>query len=282
MKILCLHGRGSNNEIFQTQTAALRSILDDFTFDFVQGTELHTEGNWSVYTTQFSNLPQYAYYNPLVPSSVQDAELHLLDLIQAEGGYDGVLGYSGGAAFAAQVMARHSRQGHSEPLFRFAIFINGGTPLKVFSLSEEETVEVSVDTAAALDKELRDTYLRPSNLRVRKGDNRADAEAAIASRKKEMDAVTMGQLADGRPFLADGEVGVTRYFGQIDGALIDVPTLHIRCPSEEDPNLGLNLLNFCEPVLTKEHYHQFGHDFPRGLDEMRKMAEAIRELAESA
>ncbi|EHK18627.1 uncharacterized protein TRIVIDRAFT_69863 [Trichoderma virens Gv29-8] len=280
MKILCLHGRGSNNEIFQAQTAALRSILDDFTFDFVQGTELHTEGNWSVFTTQFSNLPQYAYYNPLVPSSVVEAEDHLLDLIEQEGGFDGVLGYSGGAAFAAQVIIRHSQRDTVEPLFRFAVFINGGTPLKAFSLNEEKVLVDVVDTTV-LDKELEDTYLRPSNMRVRKGDSREEAEKAIESRKKEIKAVKTGMLADGRYCLTDGKLGLTRY-GAEDGPLIDIPSLHIRCPNEDDADLGLNLLNLCNPELAREHHHPFGHDFPRGQDEMRKIAERIMEVAELA
>ncbi|KAL6852093.1 serine hydrolase FSH [Trichoderma novae-zelandiae] len=282
MKILCLHGRGSNNEIFQAQTAALRSLLDDYAFDFVQGTELHTEGNWSVYTTQFSNLPQYAYYNPLVPSSVVEAEYHLLDLIEQEGGFDGVLGYSGGAAFAAQAIIRHSQRDTSEPLFRFAIFINGGTPIKAFLLSEEKIVEDAADTTA-LSKELQATYLRPSNMRVRKGDSREKAEKAIESRRKEIKAVQTGMLADGRHFLTeDGKLALTRYGGAEDGALIDMPTLHIRCLEEADPDLGLNLLSLCNPDLVREHHHPFGHDFPRGQDEMRKIAEKITELAELA
>ncbi|UKZ78629.1 hypothetical protein TrVFT333_006375 [Trichoderma virens FT-333] len=279
MKILCLHGRGSNNEIFQAQTAALRSILDDFTFDFVQGTELHTEGNWSVFTAQFSNLPQYAYYNPLVPSSVVEAEDHLLDLIEQEGG---LMEYwvTPGAAFAAQVIIRHSQTDTVEPLFRFAVFINGGTPLKAFSLNEEKVLVDMVDTTV-LDKELEDTYLRPSNMRVRKGDSREEAEKAIESRKKEIKAVKTGMLADGRYCLTDGKLGLTRY-GAEDGPLIDIPSLHIRCPNEDDADLGLNLLNLCNPELAREHHHPFGHDFPRGQDEMRKIAERIMEVAELA
>lgn len=234
-----------------------------------------------MFTTQFSNLPQYAYYNPLVPSSVVDAEEHLLDLIEQEGGFDGVLGYSGGAAFAAQAIIRHSQRDTSEPLFRFAIFINGGTPIKAFSLSEEKILVDVVDTTA-LDKELEATYLRPSNMRVRKGDSREEAERAIESRKKEIKAVQTGKLADGRYFLRSGELGLTRYGGAEDGPLIDIPSLHIRCPTEDDADLGLNLLNLCNPELVREHHHPFGHDFPRGQDEMRKISEKIMELAELA
>ncbi|KAJ9133788.1 hypothetical protein NKR19_g8908 [Coniochaeta hoffmannii] len=220
MKVLCLHGRGSNNEIFQTQTSSLRSNLDDFTFDFVQGSEPHTEGN--------------------CPAN--------------EGG---------------------------EPLFRFAVFINGGTPLKVFAVAEEEIVE---GTAASgdLERELQATFLRPSNLRARKGDNRAEAEAAVAARKRQIEAASTGILVDERSFLTDGELGVTRFDGRLDGTLIDVPTLHVICPDEENLDLGKHLLELCDPALAREHHRCFGHDFPRGQAEMRKIAEEIADLAASA
>jgi pimeloyl-ACP methyl ester carboxylesterase len=218
----------------------------------------------------------------LVPSSVVEAEEHLLDLIEEEGGFDGVLGYSGGAAFAAQAIIRHSQRESSQPLFRFAVFINGGTPIKAFSLSKEKIMEDGPETTA-LNRELQATYLRPSNMRVRKGDSREAAERAIESRKKEIKAVRTGMLADGRHFLTeDGELALTRYDGAKDGALIDIPTLHVRCLGETDADLGLNLLSLCNPDLIQEHHHPFGHDFPRGQAEMRKIAEKIIELAESA
>ncbi|KAL7898808.1 serine hydrolase FSH [Trichoderma sp. SZMC 28014] len=268
-------------DIFQAQTASLRSILDDYTFDFVQGTELHTEGNWSVFTAQFSSLPQYGYYNPLSPSSVKNAVDHLLELIEEEGGFDGVFGYSGGAAIAGQAIIQHSQSHPSEPLFRFAIFVNGGTPIRTFTLSEEKIMTGVVDTTA-IDKELVATFFRPSNMRVRKGDSREEAEKAIEARKEEMKTIETGRLSDGRYFLTDGKLGLTRYEAVQDGPLIDIPTLHIRSVIESDANMGLNLLNLCNPDLVREYHHPFGHDFPRGQGEIRKIAQMIVELVESA
>lgn len=85
MKILCLHGRGSNNEIFRAQTAAFRADLDDFEWVFVQGTARHTEGNFSLYTSQFSHLPLYTYYNPFEPASILRTHADLEQIIESEG-----------------------------------------------------------------------------------------------------------------------------------------------------------------------------------------------------
>jgi hypothetical protein len=68
----------------------------------------------------------------------------------------------------------------------------------------------------------------------------------------------------------------------MDGPLIDIPTLHVRSMNEDDANLGLNLLNLCNPDMVQEHHHPFGHDFPRGQEEIRKIAQMIVELVESA
>jgi hypothetical protein len=123
-------------------------------------------GNWSLYTTQFSNLPQYAYYNPLIPSSALESELNLLELIEQDGPFDDALGYSAGAAFAAQVMIRHALMDPTgTPLFRFAVFINGGTPLKVFKRADENVTETNI-VADGLNREIKSIYLRPSNLRA--------------------------------------------------------------------------------------------------------------------
>ena len=60
----------------------------------MQGTVRHTEGNWSLYTKQFSDLPLYTYYNPFDPESILQSEKDLEQIIATEGPFDGVLGYS--------------------------------------------------------------------------------------------------------------------------------------------------------------------------------------------
>ena len=215
------------------------------------------------------------------PEGVLQTENDLLQVLEDEGPFDGVLGYSGGAALAAQAIIRHQvNNPTADPLFRFAVFINGGTPLKAFTLADELVKTGEVDTTV-LDKELEAIYLRPSNLRVRKGDNKEEAEKAIEVRKKEIESLQTGQLVDGRYFVTDGTVGVTRYDGAIDGPLIDIPTLHVRSPGEEDANLGLNLFDLCHPMQLKEYHHAYGHDFPTGAEESRKIAEAIIDLSET-
>ncbi|KAL5349426.1 hypothetical protein ACLOAV_005717 [Pseudogymnoascus australis] len=292
MRVLCLHGRGSNNEIFQMQTASFRADLDDFEWEFVGGTTLHTEGNWSLHTAAFSNLPLYSYYNPLSPSSIIEAENDILRITEEEGPFDGVLGYSGGAALASQIIIRdaiaHPFKSPNEFPFRFAIFINGASPLRAFRLSgPADCLGDGTTNPEDLIKEAEGMFLRASATRKKNGVNdedQPDREAmlrALASFKGHV-------LDDGTPFLTDGEYGLTRWNARTEivkdkgEILISIPTLHIRNPAEEDMHHGEHLLTMCEPGLRREYHHGYGHDFPRGRREMKKIAELIRETAERA
>lgn len=303
MKILCLHGRGSNNEvssavnqecviqkltkpicvqIFRMQTSPIRSHLDDFEFVFVQGTVRHTEGNWSLHTADFSKSPLYTYYNALDPSSIVQTHTELREIIASEGPFDGVLGYSGGAALAAELIIGHDPLAW-DPIFRFAVFINGASPLRVFKVDEVEVAAETFDPTIALDQ-ARSMFLRPSALRHKEGVSEED-QADHAKLLGLLEVLEGKMLADGTPFLSDGRFGLARWhLGSDRSSLIDIPTLHIRSTAEdkEDPHHGLHLRGLCLESEQQEIHHEFGHDFPRGKQLMGQIANSIRSLAEAA
>ncbi|KAL2006064.1 hypothetical protein VTN00DRAFT_9718 [Thermoascus crustaceus] len=221
-------------------------------------------GNWSLFTTSFSKLPLYCYDNPLSAQSNLQTEDEILRLVEEEGPFDGVVGYSGGATLAAQLIIRDSLENpwklSHERVFRWAVFINGATP---------------IEEAAAI-------LLRPSNIRVRKGLEKRHPDYNPAQIQKDLLALQTRQLVDGRHFMTGGAMGITRYDARVQGTLIDIPTLHVRSPTEKNRHLGLGLMEMCEPSLVKEFFHQYDHDFPRGHLEMKTIAELIRETAEMA
>jgi hypothetical protein len=62
-------------------------------------------------------------------SSVQEAFEHTRAIIATQGPFDGVLGFSQGAALAASLIIHHSQTSPAEPpLFRVAVFICGAGP----------------------------------------------------------------------------------------------------------------------------------------------------------
>ncbi|KAI9732731.1 MAG: hypothetical protein M1818_007465 [Claussenomyces sp. TS43310] len=242
--------------------------------------------NGSSYKEQYYTLklPLYVYYNPLVPSSILQTEDELLELIENEGPFDGVLGYSGGASLAAQIIIRDAQQHpyklpHERP-FRFAIFINGASPLHVFSLADVELQDGDVDVSNLIH-EAESMFLRPSAVRKKAGvseEDQPDVNEMLAL----LAALKGKRLADGTPFLTDGVHGLTRYNALHQDILIDMPTLHVRSPVEEDRHHGLHLWHMCDPTKRNEFHHRYEHDFPRGRVEMKKIAELIRETAEGA
>jgi hypothetical protein len=208
----------------------------------------------------------------------------LEELIEAEGPFDGVLGYSGGAALAAEIIIRdavaHPFKLPDERPFRFAVFINGASPLRCFRLEDEELQEEGIDSRAML-AEAESMFLRPSALRRKDGvseEDQVDHGAMLALLR----GLKGRKLQDGTPFVTDGEFGLCRYQVLNGEPLIDMPTLHVRSPIEEDEHHGLHLLGLCDPGQAREFHHGYGHDFPRGRTEMKKLAQLIREVAESS
>ena len=82
--------------------------------------------------TVFPRDQYFAYYDPTDPSSILQAIDDLAAYVSAEGPFDGVMGFSQGAALAAMLLARESA---AEP-FRFAIFLCAGLPFCEASLRQ--------------------------------------------------------------------------------------------------------------------------------------------------
>ncbi|KAH8802507.1 serine hydrolase FSH [Xylogone sp. PMI_703] len=266
MRILCLHGRGSNNDIFRMQTAGFRSLLDDFEFEFVEGRMPHTEGNWSLHTKDFATSRLWGYYNPFDPQDVLSAEHDILEIAEEEGPFDGILGYSQGGTLAAQSILRHQEENPyatpDELPFRFGIFFNSSTPGKVFKLDQE-----------VIDIAPKDLPINEAQMLGTVQPNRVNVDKVLP--------VRLAQLPDGRPIVTDGTYGMVKWDSAVYGEVIKVPTLHVRCPGDLKEH-GEGLYNLCDRKVARQYIHAHGHDFPRGYHEMRSIAQLIRTVAEMA
>ncbi|KAF4239822.1 hypothetical protein CNMCM8980_001472 [Aspergillus fumigatiaffinis] len=108
MRILCLHGAGTNSRIFEmqtgrttafscrsnlTETAAIRyELADRHVYDFVEGTI-----PWSMYpgveTIALDNEPVFAYFDDKDPQSGLAIYQHFEQHLRDEGPYDGVVAF---------------------------------------------------------------------------------------------------------------------------------------------------------------------------------------------
>lgn len=224
----------------------------------------------------------YTYYNPLNPKSIIQTHDELLHILKSDGPFDGVFAYSGGAALAAELIIDAAQsESYIEPLFRFAVFVNGASPLRIFHVDDVELSDGYFDISQTF-QEAREMFLRPSALRHKPGVSEED-QADHAKLLELLNKFEGKTMADGTPFLSDGEYGLCRWERKkLQPPLIDIPTLHIRSTAEDivDPHHGKHLTELCDEYQVEEIHHEFGHDFPRGRQLMKHIVDTIRALAE--
>jgi hypothetical protein len=223
------------------------------------------------------------------PISVLEAQQELSRVVEESGPFDGCLGFCGGASIAAQLIISdlldHPDKLASERPFRFAVFVNGATPFRVFRLGDEDVLPEK-GPAHEMISEAENLLLRPSAVRKR-GEVSEDQRLSHEQLKQLIDRFETRTLANGQSFISDGEYGMYRYNLNDNGGMpiIPFPTLHIRDPSEDlvgDVDHGMNLWKLCDPRLVREFHHTYGHDFPRGRREMKKISQLIRQTAQDA
>jgi hypothetical protein len=273
-------------------TATLRSLLDDFSFEFVEGTVPQLEGSWSRHyqsSPRGESTSLYAYCKMLDLGSLFEAGSNLLDLLQEEDPpFEGVLAYSSGAALAAQVFLQHEshrrsqpQQTNSSPLFKFAVFCNAVTPGRLFKL-EDQGVRAEPSNITTFKEEVIQILGIVSGFRMKAAPQMAPQIAKRRIMDEEVVAKSFKamMLSDGTPFLTDGTYCVAP-FDLRHGPQLSIPTLHIR-DLEEPRQLGLEMLEICDARLAREYHHSHGHEFPRGYSEMKEIARLIRDVADAA
>lgn len=199
-------------------------------------------------------------------NDILETERQVLQLAAEEGPYDGILGYSQGATLAAQVLIRHAIENpdcpeHERP-FKFAVFFNSATPSRVLQVASRPPPIVPDLTQPLALKFLHAMKANP-----------------LLGKTTLYPAELPG--SESRLILTDGTLAMMKCDSTLDGVLIRIPTLHVRCPSDE-PEHGEELYHLCETQKAAQYFHIHKHDFPRGYDEMRQIARLIRQTAERA
>ncbi|KAI1499234.1 serine hydrolase FSH [Biscogniauxia marginata] len=124
MRFLCLHGRGTSGKIFEMQTARIRQALGrDHEFVFANGTVLtEPDAGAAAVSDEF-----YGFVGDSV-SQYQELYNDLLDLVNTEGPFDGLMGFSEGGAVAAWMLLENSRHPFTFGVFKCAIFFSAALP----------------------------------------------------------------------------------------------------------------------------------------------------------
>jgi len=140
MHFLCLHGMGTNNEIFKLHTSAIRRLLGpEHTYDFVEGTVncrpapgVERLQSIPLQFTDSEDTGFYMYLDVRSVDSIKSALEDLADYVETAGPFDGVMAFSQGAGLAAGLIIQQAQKNPTtylfRPIFKCAIFFSGGIP----------------------------------------------------------------------------------------------------------------------------------------------------------
>ncbi|RMJ07282.1 hypothetical protein CDV36_013106 [Fusarium kuroshium] len=131
MRFLCLHGYATNAEVLEQQLLPLRSHLpSDWEFEFLEASHEPSsiftpslKGDWD---------SLYAWYNLPLKDDIENALEDILDFIESEGPFDGILGFSQGGLMAATLLLWDASRPEGPQLpFKMAVFISTFAPHNV-------------------------------------------------------------------------------------------------------------------------------------------------------
>lgn len=197
--------------------------------------------------------PFFAWHRRHFTQDVEDAHQYVRAIIDEDGPYDGVIGFSQGGALAASLILTHQLRPFEHPkLFNFAIFISSVLPVTpsekigidctgyvvgyersypgFFGLSDQELTEKTSSTTAHLFEPM---------------DTTSEFESLLRSK-------------------------------------IDIPTLHILGSKDEFHSFGRRVVNLCEERKSHVLVHDYGHEIPRSepfIDGATGLIETVIELS---
>ncbi|PVH76706.1 hypothetical protein DL98DRAFT_425086 [Cadophora sp. DSE1049] len=119
MKILCLHGILTSSAVFEFQTAPFRKLLgEDYEYVFI-------DGKIEVETSSPDSAAQFRWTRNAGPPEIRSAHEYIETVIEEEGPFEGVMGFSDGAATAASILLQHEINKSDKPSpFHFAILFS--------------------------------------------------------------------------------------------------------------------------------------------------------------
>ncbi|KAI9256207.1 serine hydrolase FSH [Sporodiniella umbellata] len=186
LRILCLHGMVQNASVFRKKTAVIRKKLDkmadliyvtapQMTVDPQYTSEAHREAAadenapeegkpfawWHPYKNDERNLTQDGYYR-----GFKESIDYLKDVLQKEGPFDGIFGFSQGACLAAVLLTALEHRTSidllkevNHPDFKFGILAAGFKPTSQKATQDFWALPITTPTLHMIG--LEDTLITP-------------------------------------------------------------------------------------------------------------------------
>ncbi|KAH7032189.1 serine hydrolase FSH [Macrophomina phaseolina] len=261
VRILCLHGMGVNADIFKVQTACFRKLLPlDYEFVFLQGL---AECEPAPGVAAFFPGPYRCWYDTPTSTKVKKAHVAVLDYIKAFGPFDGVMGFSQGAAVAASILLHHQLDGLSPP-FRLGIFICSPLP---FSHSLNHGIDA------------RAYFGSPTDVVVRR-DCPNEVPAHLITDEKYLRGEER-LAAAGLSTTAPTQASFYQMFHPtVDHVRVTIPTVHITGARDRWRRHSLDVAMLCSAELAVSFEHTGGHEIPPAFaEDMCDLIEGVVSVA---
>ncbi|KAK4230013.1 putative serine hydrolase [Podospora fimiseda] len=273
MRILALHGHGTSAQIFQSQTAALRTKLPpSYQFTFLNAPHpappapgikvIFNSSHHTWYTSPKGSTPSY----PSI-TSIRASHVWLEDYITLNGPFDTIIAFSQGCSLVATYLLYHALESPDAPLpFKACIFICGGLPLGIL---EDIGIEVSKKA-----HEINDA----SSILLRNKATALNNWAELQGKGKGLWDDTKGLLHDPSIIPDDQDVFGLDFTKIPKNLKIKIPTVNIYGGKDPRWPSSVQLARFCED--TKCYDHGGGHDIPRSTEVSLEIAGLIKRLAQ--
>ncbi|KAK5957875.1 hypothetical protein OHC33_001064 [Knufia fluminis] len=271
MKVLCLHGYGTNIAVLENQLSTIASNVNDIDFEYVNG---QIESSKARGLGAFTTGPFWCYYDSFAPSKVREAHEMITEIIEDEGPFDGILGFSQGASLAVAYLLQHEIDHPGQPApFKFALIFSS-----VISFTPDDSY--CMDVLHGLnDEEIEKLAAFPNvDLSILS----PDAKTLFGTMVKALNAGIEGGFLHAHP---DPDVFRRRDSSMIPRILhpalirerIRIPTVHVVGKMDDPLMLEQSELVFqlCDVKFSKWLEHSAGHDVPRTPEDAKAVCKAL-------
>ncbi|KAI4242033.1 MAG: hypothetical protein L6R40_004260 [Gallowayella cf. fulva] len=257
-RVLCLHGMGVNAAIFAAQTAHFRSLLPlDYEWIFIDGP---AECDAAPGVAAFYEPPYLCWYTSPTTAKMDSAHKLISSVIERDGPFDAVMGFSQGAALAASAILRHQIQHPNRPpLFNMGIFICSPMPFS-------QSLDFGVDARKYFGL---GGLLRPS----RPGCPTTVPEYLITDPaylkgEDELDDSSSGSDDESLPVRRTSpSIFYQMYHSTVDTVRIKIPTVHVYGRRDKWRLHSKDLVKLCPKNLATVYEHDGGHEIPKSASE---------------
>lgn len=197
--------------------------------------------------------PFLAWHRRHFTKDIEGAHEYVRAIIDEDGPYDGVIGFSQGGALAASLILTHQLRQFEHPKpFNFAIFISSVLPVT-------PSEEIGIDATGYVVGYER-SY--PGFFGLSEQELEQKVSSTAAHLFAPMDTTTGNE--------------------SLLASKIDIPTLHILGSKDEFHSFGRHVVDLCEQRKSHVLVHDHGHEVPRlesFIDKATGLIESVIELS---